>query len=278
MSIELAKKLNGEIINADSTQVFRELNIATAKVTEDEKEGINHHLIDIKGIDEDYTVYDYQLDAREAIEAIIKLGKTPIMVGGTGLYIKAALYDYDFNTDANKNEFEELSDDELFNLLKEVDPNTEIHKNNRKRVVNAYNYYLNTQKPYSSKEKTEELLYDVSFIGLKTDRETLYNKINKRVDSMLSAGLLDEAKKIYDMGIKSKAVMTPIGYKEIFDYFDNKLSLNEAIDLIKQRSRKYAKRQFTWFNNQMNVNWFDVNYDDFDITINEVLKFINGLK
>ncbi len=274
LSIELAKKLDGEVINADSTQVYKNLNIATAKVTEDEKEGIIHHLFDIKNIDEDYTVYDYQRDCRLKIKEILDKNKTPIMVGGTGLYIKAALYDYDFSEEEIHENFDELSNDELYAKLLSIDPKSEIHKNNRKRIVRALNYFLNNNKPMSVNGKTNKLLYDCIFIGLTTDREKLYNLINKRTEKMLDMGLLDEAKKLYDTGIRSKAVMTPIGYKELFEYFDNKISLDEAILLIKQGCRRYAKRQYTWFRNQMNVNWFNVNFDDFNKTIEEVSEFI----
>lgn len=159
-----------------------------------------------------------------------------------------------------------------------IDPNTNIHINNRKRVIRAINYYNDTNTPFSKKEKTDKLLYDVVFIGLTTDREKLYDRINKRVDLMINNGLLDEAKKIYDTGIRSKAVKTPIGYKELFEYFDGNISLESAIDLIKQRSRKYAKRQYTWFNNQLNINWFDVDFENFDNTVNKVLNFINKKK
>ena len=278
LSIELAKKYNGEIINADSTQVYKELDIATAKVTPEETEGIPHHLLDIKDITEDYTVYDYQKDCRNAIEEIIQKGKTPIMVGGTGLYIKAALYDYQFNNEDNSELYSELSNEELYNKLISVDPESTIHKNNRKRVVRALNYYEQNNKKFSSKEKTDKLLYDVIFIGLTTDREVLYNRINKRVDIMLDNGLMDEAKRIYNKNIRSKAVMTPIGYKELFEYFDNNKTLEESIELIKQRSRKYAKRQYTWFNHQIPVNWFDVDFDNFDNTVNNIINFINKQK
>ena len=278
MSVELAKIYNGEIINADSTQVYKELDIATAKVTPEETEGIPHHLLDIKDITEDYTVYDYQKDCRNAIEEIIQKGKTPIMVGGTGLYIKAALYDYQFNNEDNSELYSELSNEELYNKLISVDPESTIHKNNRKRVVRALNYYEQNNKKFSSKEKTDKLLYDVIFIGLTTDREVLYNRINKRVDIMLDNGLMDEAKRIYNKNIRSKAVMTPIGYKELFEYFDNNKTLEESIELIKQRSRKYAKRQYTWFNHQIPVNWFDVDFDNFDNTVNNIINFINKQK
>lgn len=275
LSIELAKKLNGEIINADSTQVYKSLDIATAKVREEEKEGIVHHLIDIKNIDEDYTVYDYQKDCRLKIEEITKKGKTPIIVGGTGLYIKAALYDYKFNNEEIINTYENLSNEELYNKLIKIDSKTDIHPNNRKRIIRALNYYNNTNEPLSSKEKTNKLLYDTIFIGLTTSRDILYDRINKRSDEMIKNGLIEEAKKIYNTNIRSKAVLTPIGYKELFEYFDNKMTLEESIELIKQRSRKYAKRQYTWFNNQMNINWFNVDFNNFNNTINEVLKFIN---
>lgn len=276
LSIELAKIYNGEVINADSTQVYKDLNIATAKVTEEEKEGVIHHLIDIKNIDEDYTVYDYQKDCRKKIEEILSKNKTPIIVGGTGLYINAVLYDYKFEQEKNDSSYEEFNNDELYQQLISIDPNTNIHKNNRKRIIRALNYYQNNNKPMSEKETTNNLLYDAFIIGLTTDREKLYDRINKRVDIMIENGLEKEAKKIYNTGIRSKAVMTPIGYKELFAYFDSIISREEAIELIKKRSRNYAKRQYTWFNNKLNVKWFDVNFDNFNKTIDDVKKYIEG--
>lgn len=277
LSIELAKIYNGEIINADSTQVFKELDIATAKVTKEEMENIPHHLIDIKDITEDYTVYDYQKDARDKIEQIIKKGKTPILVGGTGLYIKACIYDYKFTEETKKNNYSSYNNEELYNLLLEKDPNTNIHKNNRKRVERALDYYYSNNKPFSDKEKNNKKLYDAIFIGLTTDRENLYHKINNRVDQMIKNGLLTEAKKIYDKNIRTKAVLTPIGYKELFPYFEKKEELNECIEKIKQNSRRYAKRQYTWFNNQMNVNWFNTNYENFNKTVEEIKEFLGGI-
>lgn len=271
LSLFLAKKLGGEIINCDSTQVYKGMDIATNKIKD--VMGIKHHLFDFLDITNDYSVFDYQKDAREVIADIINRGKIPIMVGGTGLYIKAALYDYEFSEKDN-NEYEGVSNDELYQRLKEVDPDTNIHLNNRKRVIGALNYYEANGIPYSKKEKTDKLLYDCLFIGLRANREILYYKINKRVDKMLEKGLLEEAKDLYDSNIRTKAVMTPIGYKELFEYFDGGKSLDECIDLIKQRSRRYAKRQYTWFNHQMALKWFDVNYDNFLETENEVLKYI----
>ena len=275
LSIELAKKLNGEIINADSTQVFRGLDIATAKVTNDEKENIVHHLIDIKNITDDYNVYDYQKDARNCIDDILKRGKTPILVGGTGLYIKACLYDYKFDEEnKNTNEYLELSNDELYEMLLKIDPKTEIHKNNRKRVVRAINYYNENKRPLSSKEKTDKELYDTIYIGLTTDRQILYDRINKRVDIMIENGLLEEAKKIYESNIRTKAILTPIGYKELFPYFSHEKSLEECLDLIKKNSRRYAKRHYTWFNNQMNIKWFNTDFNNFSNTVMEVEEYI----
>ena len=273
LSLFLAKKLNGEIINADSTQIYKGLEIATNKVKD--TKGIPHHLLNKIDLKEDYSVSDYQKDCRKDIDDIINRGKTPILVGGTGLYIKAALYDYKF-TEKTNNQYEELTNDELYQKLLKVDPNTTIHKNNRKRVVSALNYYMANNKPYSKKEITDKLLYDTIFIGLTMDRNILYQKINKRVDDMVEEGLIEEAKQIYDSNVRTKAVMTPIGYKELFDYFENKKELNECLELIKQRSRRYAKRQFTWFNNQMNLKWFNVDHNDFSKTENEILEYIES--
>ena len=271
LGIYLAHKLDGEIINADSTQIYKGLDIATNKIKD--TEGIVHHLFNEKDLREDYTVFDYQKDARRIIDDILARGKVPILVGGTGLYINAALYDYKFEDKAN-DEYEGVSNDELYKMLLEVDPNTNIHLNNRVRVMSALNYYKANGKPYSEKEKDFKLLYDTIFIGLTTDRDILYYKINKRVDKMVAKGLVNEAKEIYDLGIRSKAVLTPIGPKELFDYFDGKITLDEAIDLIKSKSRKYAKRQYTWFRNQLKLKWFETNYDNFSKTEEEVLKYI----
>ena len=275
LSVELAKKINGEIINADSTQVYKGLDIATAKVTEEEKENIPHHLFDIKDITEDYTVYDYQKDCRLCIDDILSRGKTPILVGGTGLYIKASLYDYKFNKEDSINNYDELSNEELYDRVIKLDSNNTIHKNNRKRLIRALNYMENNNVAFSSKEKTDKLLYDTLFIGLTTDRNILYDRINKRVDVMVNNGLLDEAKKVYDSNIRTKAVLTPIGYKELFPYFDGNSDLDSCLDKIRQNSRRYAKRQYTFFNHQLNVKWFDVDFNDFNNTVKDVLNYIN---
>lgn len=275
LSIELAKKYNGEIINADSTQIYKDNDIATAKVSLEEMEGIKHHLLSIKDLKEDYTVFDYQKDARNCINKIIDKGKIPILVGGTGLYIKSVLYDYKFNLENNKKQtYDQYNNEELYKKLLSIDPKTEIHPNNRKRVERALDYYFANNKPISSKEKTNKILYDVIIIGLTTDRNILYEKINERVDKMLESGLLDEANRIYESGIRTKAVLTPIGYKELFPYFEGKENLDNAILLMKQNSRHYAKRQYTWFLHQMDVKWFTTNYDNFNQTIDDVVNYI----
>lgn len=273
LSIELSKRLNGEIINADSTQIYRNLDIATAKIKEEEKENIPHHLFDIKSITEDYTVFDYQKDARDKIDDIIKRQKTPILVGGTGLYIKAALYDYKFDV-RDKLNYDNLTNEQLYDKVIKLDPNNKIHINNRKRLENALNYMELNHTAFSEKEKTDRLLYDTLFIGLTTDRKILYERINNRVHKMIDEGLIDEAKIIFDSNIRTKAVMTPIGYKELFPYFEGSKELNECISTIQKNSRHYAKRQYTWFKHQMDIKWFEVDFDNFDNTVNLVLDYI----
>lgn len=266
LSIELAKKYNAIIINADSTQVYKGMDIGTAKVTDQEKEGIPHFLFDIVDVDINYTVYDYQRDARKIIEDY--KDKNIIFVGGTGLYLKAALYNYKFASENIVNKtYEELSNDELYELALKKDKDMNIHKNNRKRLVR----FLNKE----SLEKEECFsLYDVIYIGLTADRNILYERINKRVDEMFKSGLLEEVKKFYDQKIESKALKTAIGYKELYKYFNNEISLEEAKELIKKNSRHYAKRQYTWFNYQMDINWIEVDFDNFDNTINTAIKLI----
>ena len=276
MSVELSKIYNGEVINADSMQIYKYLNIGTAKIKEEEKEGVFHHLFDIKELDEDYSIYNYQKDCRNKIEEIKSKGKTPILVGGTGLYIKSALYDYTLSEEKITDTYDDLSDEELYNLLISLDKDIVIDKNNRRRLIRAINYYKEFGKSINENNNKDKLLYDnVIFIGLTTDRENLYNKINLRVDKMINDGLLDEVRSLYDKKIYTKPIINGIGYKEVYEYFDNKISYEEMIEKIKQNSRRYAKRQYTFFKNQMNINWFNVDYDNFDNTINEVKEFID---
>lgn len=221
LSIALAKKINAEIINCDSMQIYRELNIGVAKITEEEKENIPHHLFDIVSVKNDFSVYDYQKLARAKITEILDSGKNVILVGGTGLYLKAVLYKYDFN---------------------------------------GY--------------KTDEKYYDnFQIIGLTKDRKKLYDDINKRVDIMLESGLETEVKNLYDNQILTRAVNTAIGYKELYEYFDGKITKEEAIEKIKLNSRRYAKRQYTFFNHQFEtINWYNVEELTQEEIITDIIK------
>lgn len=268
MSVELAKKYNGIIVNCDAMQVYKEMDIATAKVTKEEKEGIKHYLFDICNLEDNYTVFDYQKDARKIIEE--NKNKNIIFVGGSGLYLKSALFDYRFSNDEDNNTYDNLTNEELYDLCVKKDKDMNIHVNNRKRLIR----FLNRKEENAVEPK---LLYkNVYFIGLTTSRDKLYKIINERVDKMMENGLLKEAKYFYDKKVNCKALNTVIGYKELFKYFNNECTLEEALDLIKKNSRHYAKRQYTWFNNQMNIEWFDVFYDNFNNTVEEVIKFIDN--
>ena len=249
LSEKLAKKYNGIIVNADSMQIYKKLDIGTAKVKKEELEDVPHYLFDICNPEDDYSVYDYQRDARKIIED--NKDKTIILVGGTGLYIKAALFDYKFEEQTEKNTYDDLTNEELYNMAK--DKGFDIHINNRRRLINA----LNKNEVTNNKN---DLLYDAIFIGLKPDRNILYEKINNRVDEMIEEGLLNEVETLYKEYGNVKSLKSGIGYKEIIEYLDGNINLDTAIELIKKRSRHYAKRQFTWFNNQMNMKWFKTDY------------------
>lgn len=273
LSIALAKQFNGEIINADSTQVYKELNIGTAKITDDEKEGIPHHLFSFIDPNDSYTVFDYQRDGRRVIEDIRSRDKTPIVVGGSGLYIKALLYNYEFNKEEETISYEMYTLDELYNKLKEIDPDTDIAKNNRHRIERSLSFYNENGFPISMKSGKDNLLYDAIFIGLKADRELLYSRIRRKTEIMFEQGLLQEVKELYDKKTNGPIIYSAIGYKELYEYFDGKTSLEDAISNIKSNSTYYAKRQFTWFNNQMDVKWFDVDFNNFDKTIEDVILY-----
>lgn len=271
LSIKLAKKINAEIINADSVAVYKELNIGSAKPTKEEQSIIKHHLIDICEVTDDYSVYQYQIDCRNKIKEIQDKNKRVIIVGGTGLYIKAALYNYEFIENTNYNDYKDLSNEEIKNKLLKYDKNIDIHINNRQRLVSTLNKYENSDQ---ISNKKDELLYPCKIIGLTTDRENLYNRINNRVDIMINNGLIDEVNNLKDKYNKSRVLNSAIGYKEFYEYlFDNK-SIEEVIEQIKKDSRRYAKRQYTFFNNQFKTNWFEVDFNNFNNTIKEVYKYI----
>ena len=273
LSIELAKKLDAEIINGDSVAIYKDLNIGSAKPTIEEREGIPHHLIDIKEVTEDYSVYDYQIDCRKAIEDITSRGKRVIIVGGTGLYIKAALYDYNFTKGTTNNQYEDLTNEEILDKISKYDLylSSTLEVNNRQRLVRILNKLENKEVFTNNKDK---LLYKVKIIGLTTDRDYLYERINKRVDIMLNNGLLDEINSLKEKYPNSRILNSGIGYKEFFDYLFNSKDLEIVIEDIKQDSRRFAKRQYTFFNHQFDTHWVQVDFNNFNNTIEEVLNYI----
>lgn len=286
MSIELAKQLNGEIISGDSMQIYRGMDIGTAKATMDERQGIPHHLIDEKNPDEPYSVAAFQQTVRAKMEEIKSRGKLPIIVGGTGLYIKSVLYDYEFAGESESKEIDEakyghLSNEELHAKLAAVDEAgaKDIHPNNRKRVIRALEIYETSgvKKSEMIEKQEHKMIYDACLIGLTDDRNVLYDRINKRVDTMYETGLVEEVKALFDEGIPDESQsIRAIGYKELYDYFKGFISLEESKELIKRNSRRYAKRQYTWFNNQMDVTWFKVDVQHFDKTVQEVLTYVQN--
>lgn len=269
MSIELAKKYNAIIINCDAMQVYKGLDIGTAKIKESEKEGIPHYLFDIKNVEDNYTIYDYQKDVRKLLDQF--KDRNIVFVGGSGLYLKAALYDYRFLEEEGRSDYSKYTNEELYKMVLEKDPNTLIHPNNRVRLERFLDKKL--------LEKIEPVpLYKHFIIGLTTDRDLLYDRINKRVDIMVEDGLIEEAKYYYDKKMYSKSLMTGIGYKELYAYFDGTISLEQALEIIKQNSRRYAKRQYTFFKHQFDVKWFSVNFNDFTKTVEDVIQYVEENK
>ena len=273
LSIELAKKLDAEIINGDSVAIYKHLDIGSAKPTKEERENIPHHLIDIKEVDEDYSVFDYQKDCRQKIEEINSRGKRIIIVGGTGLYIKAALYDYIFTEGTTYKEYKDLSNAEILNKLKEYKLSDYPDLNNRRRLVRLLNKLENDEQITNNRDK---LLYKIKVIGLTTDRETLYERINKRVDIMFENGLLEEIESLKDKYNNSRILNSGIGYKEFYDYLFNNKSIEEVKEEIKRDSRRFSKRQYTFFNNQFQISWKNVNLQNFTETIDEIYHNISN--
>ena len=270
LSISLAHKLNAVIINADSMQVYKEMNIGTAKIKESEKEGVEHYLFDICSPREDYNIYRYQKEGRKLLEKFKEENRNVIVVGGSGLYIKSLLYDYKFTDEEINNKYDDLSNEEILEKIKKVEE-TDIHVNNRKRLVRELNKIENNS---NIKSEIYKKVYDFKVIGLTIDRDKLYEVVDKRVDKMIEEGLVDEVRRLHRRDIRSKAIKTGIGYKEIYKYLDNEISLEEAIELVKRNTRHSIKRQYTFFNHQMDVTWLNVDFDNFDNTINEALKII----
>ena len=270
LSIELAKKYHGEIISGDSMQVYRGLDIGTAKVTAQEKQGIVHHLIDIRNIDERFSVADFISLSQKLISEINRRGHLPIIVGGTGFYLNALLDgltlggdSYDQN-ETVRNKWREFAaqngHEALWQKLHKVDPEAaaKIPVSNERRIIRALEVFERTGKKISSQEIKPDSRYDALVIGLNTEREVLYNRINQRVDLMMKAGLEQEARTLFTEGGFNFQAGKGIGYRELFPYFEGKAPLIDAVNDIKLDSRHYAKRQLTWFRNKLDVNWFNL--------------------
>ncbi len=287
LSIELAKKINGEIVSADSMQIYKDMNIGSAKVTNEEMQGIKHYMIDCVSPDERFSVADYKTNAKNAIEEIIKKGKTPIVVGGTGLYIDALIYEIeykDIKIDENyRKELQEIEKNQglevLYKKALEIDPKAmeKISQNDSKRIMRVLEIYKATGKNKTEQEaesRLKEIPYDYKVFALTMDRDKLYERINKRVDIMIENGLIDEVKNLLEKYSEFPTAMQGLGYKEVRDYLQEKITKDEMIEKIKQESRRYAKRQLTWFRKNKQTIWLN-SLEKIDDNINIILEASN---
>ena len=275
-SIGLAKAIGGEIISADSMQVYKYMDIGSAKISKEEMDGVPHYLVDVLDPKDEFNVVRFQEMAKEAMDKIYANGHIPIVVGGTGFYIQALLYDIDFTKEDDdktyRNELEKLAEEKgaehLHNMLREVDPKSadDIHANNVKRVIRALEYFHETGEKISEhneKERQKESPYNSAYFVLSDERSLLYERIDKRVDKMMTSGLVEEVKTLKDMGLDIKDVsMQGLGYKEILSYLNGEISLEDAIYILKRDTRHFAKRQLTWFKREKDVIWVDKNKFD----------------
>lgn len=273
IALKLASKINADIVNGDAFQIYKGLTIGVNKPPKEYFDMIPHRLFSIVDVSSSYSIKEYQIDARKVIDEIISRGKNVVIVGGSGLYIRSALYDYEFNEsqDIDMSKYEAMSNEELHNVLEEIDPEDakKIHPNNRRRVLRSIEIYLENRESKTSlisKQNHEPIYKNTVFVMPNFDKEVLYNRINERVDNMMKLGLLDEAKGLYSKAKDSQA-MKAIGYKEFIPFFNNEISLNEAVEQVKQDTRNYAKRQMTFFNYQFDTKRFN----DFD----ELMEIIN---
>ena len=287
MSIELAKKIDGEIISCDSMQIYKDMDIGTAKPTKEEMQGIKHYLIDFVSPDERYSVADFKKDAKKAIKEILAKGKTPIIVGGTGLYVDSLIYEIEYQNiefdekyrERLERQAEEQGLDKLYEMARKIDEEAikKISPNDKKRILRILEIYHATGKNKTEQEKEsrkKEVEYDYKIYALSWDREKLYERINKRVDIMLEQGLIEEVKNVYNKYEKFPTAMQGLGYKEVVEYFDGKLTKQEMIDKIKQETRRYAKRQLTWFRKNKNIVWID-GLDDRNKNIDLIISNVN---
>ena len=285
LSVELAKRLNGEIINGDSMQIYKEMSIGTAKIKEEEKEGIPHHLFSILSINESNSIYEFQTLVRNKISEIASRNKLPIIVGGTGLYLKACLYDYEFKESSSNDEiikkYENYSNEGLHLELVKLDKETseKVHPNNRRRVLRAIQIALENDENKSSLEAKQEHkpIYDAVIIGLTLDRKVLHHRQDLRVDQMMEEGLLNEVEiLVNNEAFLNNTASQAIGYKEFIPYFKNEITLEEAINQVKIHTHQYAKRQYTFFRHQLNVNWVEVDLENFNNVVETANNIIDG--
>ncbi|WP_413381448.1 tRNA (adenosine(37)-N6)-dimethylallyltransferase MiaA [Alkalihalobacillus sp. 1P02AB] len=288
LSIELAKKYGGEIISGDSMQIYRGMDIGTAKVNEEEMQGVPHHLLDIKDPDEAFSVADFQELVVPLITRLNQKKKVPILTGGTGLYVNSIIKGYQFSETEEdltyRKELEQFVSEHgveaLYTQLLSVDPDAKevIHPNNVRRVIRALEVFKVTGIPFTKQQKStsEEERYHLAMIGLTMPRDQLYARINRRVDIMVKNGLIEEVEHLYNQDLKDVQSVQAIGYKELYGYMDGLYSLEEAIEKLKQNSRRYAKRQYTWFRNKTNTTWFDVSEGLTEKVFLQISEFVEG--
>jgi tRNA dimethylallyltransferase len=287
LSIEIAKKFNGEVISGDSMQVYKKLDIGTAKVTKEEMNGITHHMIDILEPYESFSVADFQSRVRKCIEDIHSRGKNVIIAGGTGLYIQSVLYNYQFSNEARDNQYEQKIIDDInthgidyvYGRLQQIDPEQakKIHPNNERRVIRALEVYDRTGVTMTEQSiQSTNSIYDSKIIGLDMERSVLYYRINKRVDEMIAKGLLNEVQYMVEKDYLDCQSMKGIGYKELIPYVQGEEKLETSIELLKRNSRRFAKRQYTWFRNKMNVEWYAITLETKDKVFQNILLDLEG--
>lgn len=288
LSIEIAQRFNGEVISGDSMQVYRGMDIATAKVTQEEQQNIPHHLLDILDPDEGFSVFDFKSRVTQLITDMSERGRLPIIAGGTGMYLDSVIRDYALSEEKRDPEYErnietdieKLGINAVYDRLVEVDPEQakKTHKNNVRRVIRALEVYDRTGQTMTEYQQKQQAAspYNVILIGLDMDRTLLYARINARVDLMVENGLFEEARYFYDLGLKDAPSMRAIGYKELIGFFEGTCSKEEAIDLLKRNSRRYAKRQLTWFRNKMDVKWYTLTPETKNEVFQKILKDLAG--
>ena len=286
LSVEMAKAIDGEIISADSMQVYRGMDIGTAKIREEEMKGIAHYLIDEVDPDFDFNVFEFKKRAEHYINIILEKDRIPILTGGTGFYIQSVLYDIDFSNEENGNEYRERLEEadaaKLYEMLKEIDPASaaNIHPNNKKRVIRALEFYHNTGSlisEHNERQRNKTSPYEYVYFVLNRNREKIYERVEKRVDIMIEQGLEDEVRSLLESGLSEDAPsMQAIGYKEMVSYLKGNITYDEAISLIRLNTRHFAKRQITWFRREKEAVW--INYEDYSDEDEMLMAMINILK